>query len=322
MTRYGICLSPFMDIRPSELVRLAREAEDAGFAGAFIPEGNNDGLMCCYAIACATTRIQIATWIANIYFREPILCAAGAAMVQEESNGRFVLGLGVSHRPAMQDLGIEMGKPRERLRGYTLDLRRLLRGEAAGSSGRRVRTSPLTVPIYFAALALETVRLGGELADGLMLDICTPERLRTAIASAHDTARQCGRTPADVILTAGIPVFLSDAREEAFEAARRTLGRYATLPAYNRLFERSGFDTETAAVRDAVSQGDSNAMVAAISDRMIDALALAGSNARCIERLEQFHGSGADTLILRPFPVREDYASCVRRAIRVFGKSA
>ena len=108
MAACGISLSPFSGIPYQDFAQLAREAEEAGFSGVFVPEANNDALMCCHAIAAATRRVTIATWIVNIYLRQPTLCAAGAAMVQEAAGGRFVLGLGVSHRPALQALHIEM----------------------------------------------------------------------------------------------------------------------------------------------------------------------------------------------------------------------
>src|SRR5580693_4752483 len=116
MARCGFSLSAMSGIPHSEFIQLAREVEDAGFSGVFIPEANNDALMCSYAVAKATKHIQIGTWIVNVYLREPTLCAAAAEMVQDESGGRFILGLGVSHRPALEARGIDMGNARDRLR--------------------------------------------------------------------------------------------------------------------------------------------------------------------------------------------------------------
>ncbi|MGH7838902.1 MAG: LLM class flavin-dependent oxidoreductase, partial [Candidatus Binataceae bacterium] len=109
MKGYGVTVSPMSGIPYSEFVQLARETEDAGYSGVFIPEANNDALMCSLSAANATKRVSIATWIVNIYLREPTLCAAAAEMAQDAAGGRFVLGLGVSHRPALEARGIEMG---------------------------------------------------------------------------------------------------------------------------------------------------------------------------------------------------------------------
>ena len=100
MKGYGVTLSPMSRISlrtPSSdspvsgyagFVQLARETEDAGFSGVYIPEAVNDALMCSLSVANATKRITIATWIVNIYLREPALCAISAETVQEAAQGR------------------------------------------------------------------------------------------------------------------------------------------------------------------------------------------------------------------------------------------
>ena len=66
----------------------------------------------------ATTRITVATWIANIYLRNPYVCAQGAAFIADATDGRFLLGLGVGHQPVNQALGIDMPEPQAALRRY------------------------------------------------------------------------------------------------------------------------------------------------------------------------------------------------------------
>ena len=74
MTRLGICISPFMRLSLARLAEFAQESEKAGIEG-IIPEGQNDGLICCYAAAKATNRVMVATWIVNIFLREASLCS-------------------------------------------------------------------------------------------------------------------------------------------------------------------------------------------------------------------------------------------------------
>src|SRR5215469_4805904 len=240
MTACGISISPFSGIPYTELVQLAREAENARFSGVYVPEASNDALMCSYAIARETSRIQIGTWIVNIYLRDPALCAAATEMVQDAANGRFILGLGVSHRPALEARGIEMGNARERLRHDAEVIRKAFRGELE-MFGMKFPTPTHPIPIYFAALALETSKLGGELADGLMLYMCTPERMRKSIDAANQVAKERGRAPGSVTMTCGVPVFLHDDLNVAYEAARRGLAFYGALPFYNRIMSKSGF---------------------------------------------------------------------------------
>lgn len=320
MPSHGVSISPMSGIPYKEMAQLAREIEESGFTGVFVPEANNDALMCCYAIARETRRIEIGTWIVNIYLREPTLCAAAAEMVQDASDGRFILGLGVSHRPALEARGIDMGNARDRLRRDTSIIRDTLAGETA-MFGMKFRQPRTPVPIYYAALALETARLGGELADGLMLYLCTPERMRKSIDAARAAAQQHGRKPSDVAMTVGVPVFLHDDLKTAYAAARRGLAFYAALPFYNRLLARSGFEAAANAAMDAAKRRDAKGMADAISDEMIDAIALAGPASRCIERLERYRQQGAELPILVPNPINEDYSAGVRRVLAAFAKA-
>jgi alkanesulfonate monooxygenase SsuD/methylene tetrahydromethanopterin reductase-like flavin-dependent oxidoreductase (luciferase family) len=317
MKGYGITLRP-MAPGHSGFVQLAQETEDAGFSGVFIPEAVNDALMCSLSVANATRRIAIGTWIVNIYLREPALCAIAAEMVQAAAQGRFILGLGVSHRPALEARGIEMGNARERLRHDADLIRKAFRGELE-MFGMKFPTPTHPIPIYFAALALQTAQLGGELADGLMLYMCTPERMRKSIDVANQIAKERGRA-GSVTMTCGVPVFLHDDLNVAYEAARRGLAFYGALPFYNRIMSKSGFAEPAARIMEASKRRDSGAMAAAVSKELADAVALIGPASRCIERLKAYQEQGADVLILAPNPVNEDYAAGVRRVHKAFAK--
>jgi alkanesulfonate monooxygenase SsuD/methylene tetrahydromethanopterin reductase-like flavin-dependent oxidoreductase (luciferase family) len=212
-----------------------------------------------------------------------------------------------------------MGNARERLRRDTQTIRKAFSGELQ-MFGMKLRQPTKPVPIYYAALALETARLGGELADGLMLYLCPPERMRKSIDVAHEAARSHGRKPSDVVATVGLPVFLHNDLKTAYTAAQRGLAFYGALPFYNRLLARSGFESAAAAIMEGAKRHDPAAMASAITDPMIDALALVGPESRCIERLEQYRRAGAELPILVPNAVNEDYTSGVRRILNAFAK--
>src|SRR4029450_5301127 len=87
---------------------IAREAEDAGFDGIFAAEVNNDVMATAQLVGAATRRVAVGTWIANIYLRHPYVCAQGAALIADAMEGRFILGLGVSHPPVNTALRVHM----------------------------------------------------------------------------------------------------------------------------------------------------------------------------------------------------------------------
>src|SRR4029077_6665909 len=131
-------------------------------------------------------------------------------------------------------------------------------------------------------------KLGGELADGLMLYMCTPERMRKSIDAANQFARNLGRAPDCLTMTCGLPVFLHDDLKAAYEAARRGLAFYGALPFYNRILSKSGFAEPAARIMEAAKRRHSEAMAAAVTNEMADAVGLIGPASRCIERLAAY----------------------------------
>ena len=97
--RLGLGVIPGAGWSARDIQNVAREAEDAGFDAIFAAEVNNDVLATAQLMGTATERIQVGTWIANIYLRHPYVCAQGAALIADITDGRFILGLGVSHQP-------------------------------------------------------------------------------------------------------------------------------------------------------------------------------------------------------------------------------
>ncbi len=318
MAGLAVSLSTFSRPSWTEFTRLAREAEDAGFSAVLVPEANNDVMLCCHAVVRATSRVTVGSRIANVYLRAPLVCAAGAAMLQEESDGRFLLGLGAGHRTMLGAMGIAVDNARQHLRGYASTVRRLLEtGEFAGLP-YRMRTPPKPVPIYIAALSKETARLAGEIAGGLMLYMCTPARMRALADAAREAAVSAGRDPARVTVTMGLPLFLDEQIERAYEVARQALYFYASLPFYNRSLARDGFAAEASAFAQATSQGDRAAAEAALTPRLLDAVALIGPANRCAKRIAEYRRFGAELPVLVPHAVRGDYAHSFRQALKAF----
>src|SRR5688500_13697857 len=121
--RLGLAVIPGAGWSAGEIQAVAREAEAAGFDAIFATEVNNDVMATAQLMGAATERIQVGTWIANIYLRHSYACAQGSALIADATGGRFVLGLGVSHQPINKALGIEMPDPLGDLRRYVTEVR-------------------------------------------------------------------------------------------------------------------------------------------------------------------------------------------------------
>ena len=319
MSRLGVVISTVSGASYKEVTRLSQVAEEKGWYAVFMSEAMNDALAGVEAIALATSQIRVGTWIANIYLRHPALAGASAVAIDELSEGRLILGLGVSHRPLLDALGIEMQEARTYFRKYIEAVKKVIAG-GPPRAGMRIQFKPAAhrIPIYLGALALETVELAGEVADGAMLYLCTPDRVRTAVDRMRRGAAKAGRNPEGIEITLGIPVYISDDIEAARAAARVNLAFSGALPFYNRLFRHSGFVKEAEGLSQAVAKGNQAGAAAAISNEMVDAMCLVGPAARCREGLQAFREAGVQLPILVPNPVNEEFHSAVRKTLETF----
>jgi alkanesulfonate monooxygenase SsuD/methylene tetrahydromethanopterin reductase-like flavin-dependent oxidoreductase (luciferase family) len=304
--RLGLAVIPGVGWRAQEIQTIAREAEDAGFDAIFAAEVNNDVMATAQLMGAATRRIQVGTWIANIYLRHSYVCAQGAALIADATDGRFVLGLGVSHPPVNKALGIEMADPPAVLRRYVTAVQSWLKGEGPATHLPQ-RPATKRVPIYVAAVTSRTVETASELADGIMPFLWSAERVKKSKAWIdRGRAKASGLGKVDVTL--GLPTFIGDDLKAMREAARANLGLYTTFPFFQRLFRASGFAAE-------VAQMEKGGGGASLSDRILDAVCLLGPLARCKEQLATFRSAGVNLPILVA-PIGVDGARGVIKAFR------
>ena len=312
----GITLYGGQSLSYREAVELARLAEARGFDAVFAVETFvNDAMATCLAMAMGTRRITVGAGIANVYLRHPATLGAAAVAIDELSDGRFILGLGVNHERFVTGLGLTWEDPRRKLRDTTAALRTVFSGGTLPGMHLPCRAAAHRIPLHVAGVALATARLAGEIADGLMGYLATRERFAQVVRATREAAASAGR-PADAVTPSLlIPTFVSDDLVAARHTARQFVAGYIALPVYARMFRDSGFAGEVEAVREAFARSDRAAAAAALSDRLVDEVCLFGPAARCRDRLGEFRAAGIDFPILAAQPVGEPYIEGARRII-------
>lgn len=297
-------------------VDLAVLAEERGFDSVFMVEGvfSNDAVTTVAGMATRTSRIAIGTGIANIYLRHPVMLGLAAAAIDELSGGRLVLGLGPNNAEMITRAGLTWRDPRQALRETTETLRGVFAGQGVPGL-RSPRPAAHSIPVHWAAMALETCEAAGAHADGLMLYLCSRERHRRAVERMRRGAKAMRRDPADIAVSVLIPTFVHDDLPTARQAAREFLVHYAGMPHYAKAFEASGFAAEMKGVRDGLAAGDTSATIAALSDRLLDEVLLVGPPARCREQLHAFREAGVAWVSLGPQRVGEQDLAAQARIV-------
>ena len=287
--------SPVWGCSVSDMRELARITEEAGFDGILSPEvPPYNAITNAQVFAECTERINVGTWIANIYMRQPVVATATALTIQEITDGRMILGLGVSHKPVNSRYDIDMGDPIESMRNYVGEVKAFADGTSPRLSLKRKVPD---LPVYIAGLTKGAAQLAGEVADGIMPYLCPPAYVATLKEQVAAGAAKAERDPSAVSITNGIPSFVSDDEAAAVAAAKRGLGPYARFPFYQRLIRNIGFGD----IIDQVQDGANPAEV--FTDELIDSIALAGTPDNCKKKLEEHFAAGVDLAILVPGPV-------------------
>lgn len=253
----------------TEAAETAQRIEALGFAALWIPEtvGRNPFVHAAWLLA-KTEKLVVATGIANIYNREPGVTLAAQNTLAEQSNDRFLLGLGVSHKPLVEGVrGLTYGPPVATMRTY------LERMDSAPYTGPKLQTPPERV---IAALGPKMLDLARDQAQGAHPYFTSPEHTAQARERLGAGKRLCVEQKV---------IFETDAAT-ARELGRKTAATYIGLPNYRNNWLRMGM-TEA----DLEDGG---------SDRFIDATFAWGDADSIATRLQAHVDAGADHVCIQP----------------------
>ena len=265
---------------------LAREIEARGFPGIYCPS-LGDGLSLCAALALATEHVRFGTSIQPIYTRHAQDFAQAASFIHEASGGRFDFGIGVSHAPAMDRLGVATGKPLGDIRRFVAELQAVPR---AGELPRLV----------LATLRTKMIRLAEEIAGGMVF----ANGARSHMDASLSVLDPASRTGDAFFIGNMIPTVVCDDIEAAKARNRRTLASYAMLPNYRAYWKEAGYVGEMAAVEAAMAAKEFDRIPGCLSDRWLADTTLFGTASHVREGIEAWYDAGIKTPIIVPSSAR------------------
>jgi alkanesulfonate monooxygenase SsuD/methylene tetrahydromethanopterin reductase-like flavin-dependent oxidoreductase (luciferase family) len=255
------------------LLDVAADADRRGFAGLASP-GIHGNLALCGSLAHVTESVPFWTSIQPIYHSHPAEVAVTAAHLFEVSGGRFRLGLGVSHEPAMSRLGISTGKPLSDMRDYV------------GAIRAAERSSGATPPIYLATLRNKMLDLALDVADGAIWANASRSYMPTQVARIPDQRRD------SFFLANMVPTVIDADRAAARAIHRRTLATYVTLPNYRNYWKEAGYREVMLDIETALEKGERDKLPELMPDHWIDDCTLSGSADQVRDGLDGWYSVG------------------------------
>jgi len=268
--------------RRRQTVELAVEIEQRGFSGIYCPSFG-DAMGLCLSIAHATTTIEFGTSIQPIYLQHPAALATSASYLHEMADGRFRLGVGVTHGPVIARLGVETGRPLSDMREYVSAMRAA--GEPMGG----------LPPVVLATLRDKMVELSVEVGDGAVWANGSRSRMAHSLSLVPQSRRAEGFWIGNMI-----PTVIDDDLDAARARNRKTLQGYVALPNYRNYWIEAGYEAEMSAVQVALAAKDADGVLAAMSDRWLDDCTLSGPVGRVRDGVDAWFDAGVTAPIVVP----------------------
>ena len=233
-------------------VAQAAEAEADGFASFWTAQvAGVDALALLALCGGATERIELGTAVVPTYPRHPMALAQQALTAQAAAGGRLQLGIGVSHRPVVEDRwGMDFRAPASHMDEYLTILQTLMEtggvdfaGDHFRVSGEIARATDSPPSVCVAALAPRMLRMAGERADGTITWRAGPRTLETHIVARLTRAAANAGRPNAPRVCVGLPICVTDDPNAGFEAASAYFHRYGGLPSYRRMLDIEGAES-------------------------------------------------------------------------------
>jgi 5,10-methylenetetrahydromethanopterin reductase len=305
------------DVPVSRLIERAKLAEANGYAAVWLADERfyREVYTSLGQIASRTSRVLLGPCVTDPYSRHPALTAMAIATLDEVSGGRAILGIGAGIS-GFAELGIERRNPARAMREAIALIRALLCGEEVHFSGDlvtfsngRLSFSPLrpAIPIYVASNGSLGQRVAAESADGAIMEACGSAAEVGAFRAAI-TAAAAGRDPQAVRVIARLNTCVAAEGRLAREAVRPTVARYLGAGRLRgRTIEAQGLMLPAEAVASVAGAPYAAGvtpylpLLPLVTDRHVDAFALAGGVEEVAEHVIALCVAGADAIIARPF---------------------
>tara|TARA_B100000686_G_scaffold353339_1_gene458554 strand:- start:6817 stop:7842 length:1026 start_codon:yes stop_codon:yes gene_type:complete len=295
----------------SQILEFSQKAEEAGAKSLWSTELGRDAFVPLAAISNVTNGIRLGTGVAT-FARPPMHTETAAMTMAELTDNKFVLGLGTAPPLWNENWhGLKYERPVRRMREYVECIRKMWTASVESPityEGEMIRVLEYTrfipapydsIPIYLAAVRENMVMLAGEVGDGVIGNLLnTPEYFENLVLPNLEKGFKKSNRKEDEFEIATLKVCaVNKNRSSARALAKHSIAFYSTLPYFDAVLDPAGFTKEKDKIRSMFSKNNIEGMLSAVSEDMVDKLALSGTHDDVISQAKCFEGL-IDTLIL------------------------
>ena len=304
-TDIGVTFGSLGVLGAKKVPEIARQAEGMGFKSFWTVEATGtDALTLLGAASVAAPKLDLGTGIIPMQLRSPTLAAMSAASLKAiNPEAQIFLGVGVSAPGILKQHGLTAtDKPIRMMREYVALLRECFSGESVTFEGDYFSTKRFRLglrleeekpKIIMAALNPQMLKLAGEIADGVLLNYLPASHVNYSV----NKVREGGNAKIFAYVHASVSEF-----DRAQASARKDLFNYAMADGYAKMFKEAGFGDEVAELREKQKSKDREGALAAISERMIQAIDFIGNKSEVSNFINSYIEAGVEHPILMPMP--------------------
>jgi F420-dependent oxidoreductase-like protein len=319
-----------LGLSSQDQLEIVQEAEKLGYDSVWTAEAyGSDAATVLSWLAGQTSKIRLGSGIFQMPGRSPAMTAMTAATIDQLSGGRMILGIGSSGPQVAEGWhGQRFGKQLQRTREYVAVVRKALARERLEFHGEtlelplpdgpgkalKLTIAPVQahIPVYLAAIGPKNTALAGEIADGWIPTLFSPEHVSELRPLLQEGADRVGRSLEHFDIAPTVNVFVTDDLPAARDAMRPFIALYVggmgsrKQNFYNNLVCRYGFEEQAKVIQDLYLEGKREEAMAAIPDALIDMVSLCGPKDVVRERLAIYRDAGVGTLGLTPIAFNKD----------------
>ncbi|HLH14354.1 MAG TPA: LLM class F420-dependent oxidoreductase [Solirubrobacteraceae bacterium] len=313
-----------LGLSSADQLKIVQEAERLGYDSVWAAEAYGSDTATVLAwLAAQTSTIRHGAGIFQMPARSPAMTAMTAATIDQLSDGRMICGIGSSGPQVAEGWhGQRFAKQLQRTREYVAVMRIALARERVEFHGQtlelplpdgpgkalKLTISPVQerIPIYLAAIGPKNTALAGEIADGWIPTLFSPEHVSELRPLLQEGAQRSGKSLDDFDIAPTVNVYITDDLAAARDAMRPFIALYIggmgsrEQNFYNQLVQRYGFADAARTVQDLYLEGKREDAMAAIPDELIDTVSLCGPKDVVRERLAVYRDAGVGTLGVTP----------------------
>ncbi len=290
----------------NDLKVLSQKAENAGIHSLWSTELYRTSFQQISTALHSTNQIKLGTAISLAFVRSPLITALTALDLDEQSEGRFILGLGTGAKYTNEKYhGTEFGKPVKRIKECIEIIKYFLKNShksenyeyngdyySINTKGYKRAFKPYrdSVDIYLAGIGKSMIKTAGEVADGYIGHVvCSYDYLSDIVLpSLNEGLNSAKKNQNNFIKASIITCAVSDNIEKAVNDVKATIGFYATVKTYRQPFLKHGFENDLKNIRNAYFSNDITKMINSVPDRMVDIFSIVGDKKSCLNRINKY----------------------------------